>query len=42
LNAINAGEKEQQINEYLDIFTKLIILDDSCIFVSKKINGWAG
>jgi len=42
LNAINAREKEQQIKEYFDIFTKLIILVDSYICMSKKINGWAG
>ena len=42
MNAINAGSKEQEIKEYFDIFTKLIILDDSCIRVSKNIKGWAG
>jgi len=39
LNAINAGEKEEQIKEYYEMFTKLIILNDSYICIRRKISG---
>jgi hypothetical protein len=38
LNEINAGEKEEKIKEYSEIFTKLVILNYNYICICRKIS----